>query len=228
MLKLKLQYFGHQMLRTDSMDHWKRPWCWERLKVGGEGDDRGWDGWMASPTQWTWVWVNSGSLLRVYSIYREAWSAAVHGVAKSQTWLSNWTKLNWIEIREKKNQMASAGWGGEKRWNHMNFAVHYKEVATGVILLLLLCSYLVSLSWKWFHLSTDYLIFPHIQLSKAEIFPILRMWRVRQWFASMKEASTPSLKHFTLKKKQKLKWQQHPKETTRTLGNKMVSLESDD
>ena len=40
---------------------WKRPWCWERLKVGGEGDDRGWDGWMASPTQWTWVWVNSGS-----------------------------------------------------------------------------------------------------------------------------------------------------------------------
>ena len=39
----------------------KKPWCWERLKVGGEGDDRGWDGWMASPTQWTWIWVNSGS-----------------------------------------------------------------------------------------------------------------------------------------------------------------------
>ena len=39
----------------------KRPWCWERLKVGGEGDDRGWDGWMASLTQWTRVWVNSGS-----------------------------------------------------------------------------------------------------------------------------------------------------------------------
>jgi len=41
--------------------HWKRPWCWEKLKVRGEGDDRGWDGWMASPTQWSWVWVNSGS-----------------------------------------------------------------------------------------------------------------------------------------------------------------------
>ena len=40
--------------------HWKRPWCWERLKAGGEGDDRGWDGWMASPTQWTWVWASSG------------------------------------------------------------------------------------------------------------------------------------------------------------------------
>ena len=36
--------------------HWKRPWCWERLKAGGEGDDRGWDGWIASPTRWTWVW----------------------------------------------------------------------------------------------------------------------------------------------------------------------------
>jgi len=40
--------------------HWKRGWCWERLKAEGEGDDRGWDGWMASPTQWTWVWANSG------------------------------------------------------------------------------------------------------------------------------------------------------------------------
>ena len=40
---------------------WKKPWCWERLKAGGEGDDREWDGWMASLTQWTWVWVDSGS-----------------------------------------------------------------------------------------------------------------------------------------------------------------------
>ena len=41
--------------------HWKRPWCWERLKAGGEGDDRGWDGWMASLTNWTWIWAGSGS-----------------------------------------------------------------------------------------------------------------------------------------------------------------------
>ena len=40
---------------------WRGPWCWERLKAGGEGDSRGWDDWMASLTQWTWVWVNSGS-----------------------------------------------------------------------------------------------------------------------------------------------------------------------
>ena len=52
MLKLKLQYFGHQM--------W-RPWCWERSKAGGKEEDRGWDGWMASLTRWTWVWVNSRS-----------------------------------------------------------------------------------------------------------------------------------------------------------------------
>ena len=45
----------------EELTHWKRPWCWQRLKAGGEGDDRGWDGWMASPTQWTWVWVNSRS-----------------------------------------------------------------------------------------------------------------------------------------------------------------------
>ena len=45
----------------EELTHWKRPWCWERLKAGGEGDDRGWDGWMASLTQWMWVWVNSRS-----------------------------------------------------------------------------------------------------------------------------------------------------------------------
>ena len=43
----------------EELTHLKRPWCWERMKVGGDGNDRGWDGWMASPTQWTWVWVNS-------------------------------------------------------------------------------------------------------------------------------------------------------------------------
>ena len=45
----------------EELTHWKRPWCWEGLGAGGEGDDRGWDGWMASLTQWTWVWVNSGN-----------------------------------------------------------------------------------------------------------------------------------------------------------------------
>ena len=53
MLKLKLQYFGHLMELT----HWKSPCCWEGLRAGGEGGDRGRDGWMASWTQWTWVWA---------------------------------------------------------------------------------------------------------------------------------------------------------------------------
>ena len=57
MLKLKLQYLATW---CKELTHWKRPWCWERLKAGAEGDDRGWDGWMASLTQWTWVWANSG------------------------------------------------------------------------------------------------------------------------------------------------------------------------
>ena len=69
---------------------WKRPWCWERMKAGGEGDDRKWDGWMASPTWWT---MNL-SKLRELVIDRKAWHAAVHGVAKSQTRLSDWTELN--------------------------------------------------------------------------------------------------------------------------------------
>ena len=57
MLKLKLQYLATW---CKELTHWRRPWCWERLKAGGEGDDREWDGWMASPTQWTWVWASSG------------------------------------------------------------------------------------------------------------------------------------------------------------------------
>ena len=55
-----LCFFKNSSL-TLKLTHWKRPWCWERSKAGGEGDGRGWDGWMASPTRWTWVWASSGS-----------------------------------------------------------------------------------------------------------------------------------------------------------------------
>ena len=50
---------SNQPILKEIKIHWKRPWCWERLRAGGEEGDRGWDGWMASPTQWTWVWANS-------------------------------------------------------------------------------------------------------------------------------------------------------------------------
>ena len=85
MPKLILQCFGHLMQRADSFE---KTWCWERLKVGGEGDDRGWDGWMVSPTQWTWVWVNSRS---------RQWTGRpdVLQYLGSQSWtrLSDWTEL---------------------------------------------------------------------------------------------------------------------------------------
>ena len=72
------------------LTHWERPWCWEGLGAGGEGNDRWWDSWMASPTRWIWVWVNSGS----WRWTREAWRAVIHGVTKSRTQLSDWTELN--------------------------------------------------------------------------------------------------------------------------------------
>ena len=90
MLKLKFQYFGTW---CEELTLLKRPWSWERLQVGGEQDNRGWDGWMASPTCWAWFWVK----LRELVMDMEAWPAAVYVVAKSRTWLSNWTELNWIE-----------------------------------------------------------------------------------------------------------------------------------
>ena len=71
---------------------WKRPWCWERLKAGGEGDDRGWDGWMASCTRWTWVWASS----------RSWWWTGKPGVLQpmgSQSVGQDWvTELNWTEL----------------------------------------------------------------------------------------------------------------------------------
>ena len=58
MLKLKLHTLATW---CKELTRWKRPWCWERLKAGGEGDDKGWDHWMASSTRWRWVWVSSRS-----------------------------------------------------------------------------------------------------------------------------------------------------------------------
>ena len=86
MVKLKLQYFGHLMQRTDSF---KKTLMLGKIEGGGEGDDRGWDGWMASPTQWTWVWKSSGSW----------WWTGKPGVLQSmgsQRVGHNWeTELNW-------------------------------------------------------------------------------------------------------------------------------------
>ena len=60
-LLIKLKEENDKAGLNDRLTHWKRPSFWERLKTGGEGDNRGWDGWVASPTRWTWVWKSSGS-----------------------------------------------------------------------------------------------------------------------------------------------------------------------
>ena len=88
MLKLKLQYLATW---CKELTHLQRPWCWERLKEGREGD-RGWDGWMASPTPWTWVWVNFGSWWWTGrpGVLRFMWSQRV-----GHDWV---TELNWTNV----------------------------------------------------------------------------------------------------------------------------------
>ena len=81
--ELKLQYFGCLMWRANSLE---KTLMLGKMKAGGEGSNSGQDGWMASLTQWTWIWANSWETVTE----REAWHAGVHGVAKSWTWLSNW------------------------------------------------------------------------------------------------------------------------------------------
>ena len=71
---------------------WKDPDAGKDWGLGGEGDDRGWDGWMSSLTQWTWVWVNSRSWWRT----GRPVVLQFMGVTKSQTWLSDWTTLSWV------------------------------------------------------------------------------------------------------------------------------------
>ena len=90
MLKLKVQYFGHL---TRSVDSLEKTLMLGGIGAGGEGDDRGWDGWMASPTRWTWVWVNSGSLWwtgRPGLLWFMGLQRVGHG------WVTdlNWTELN--------------------------------------------------------------------------------------------------------------------------------------
>ena len=75
----------------EELTHWQRSWCLERFKVRGEGDNRGWDGWMVSLPWWTWVWASSGS----WWWSGEPGMLQSMGLAKSQTWLSDWTELNW-------------------------------------------------------------------------------------------------------------------------------------
>ena len=89
----------------EELTHWKRPWCWDGLGAGGQGDGRGWDGWMASLTQWTWDWVNSSSW----------WCTGRPGVLwfmglQSRTRLSDWTELNWRVTWERGKGESQEQW----------------------------------------------------------------------------------------------------------------------
>ena len=83
------------------LTHWKRFWCWEGLRAGGEGDDRRWDGWMASLTRWTWVWVNSGSwwwigrpgMLRFMGLQRVG-----HDWATELNWTDSFSTFTFINM----------------------------------------------------------------------------------------------------------------------------------
>ena len=90
----------------EELTHWKRLWCWEGLGARRRGDDRGWDGWMASLTRWTWVWVNSGRW----------WWTGRPGVlrfmgSQSRTRLSDWT-----ELMQLYNFFSLVYWYGEFHW----------------------------------------------------------------------------------------------------------------
>ena len=108
--------------------HRIRPWCWERLKAGGEGDDRGWDGWMASQTQWTWVWANSG----------RQWRTGKPGVLQSMG-LKSRTRLYRLN-NSSNNKLDNKVWLGKY--------IRPKSLASPV---------LVGESLPWHHLGSPYL-----------------------------------------------------------------------
>ena len=116
MLKLKLQYFGHLMWRTNSLE---KTLILGKLKAGGEGDDREWDGWMASLTRWTWVWGSSGNW----------WWTGKPGILQSMglqswTWLSGWTELNWTLIISLEHPISKYRHTGGLGLQHVTLGSH--------------------------------------------------------------------------------------------------------
>jgi len=144
------------------LTHWKRLWCWEGLGAGGEGDDRGWDGWMASLTRWTWVWVNS----RVLVMDREAWRAAIHGVAKSRTRLSDWSDLKGYQPLER--QPSTEGWTFKLYLILMNINSH-----KGLVVLHWQCSLRLCKQFFFFFLT---LWLPWVFVAVHRISPAAARW----------------------------------------------------
>jgi len=142
------------------LTHWKRHWCWEDLGAGGEGYDRGWDGWMASLTQWTWLWVNSGS-----------W------------W---WTgRLSMLQFMG--SQRVRHDWATELTWTEDFYIQGEKKVMTYKMTILFLCYQNGNKIWKWrilqiklswkqcFHCIIKYESQEAV-LTMREIFSLTIMW----------------------------------------------------
>ena len=109
----------------EELTHWKRPWCRERLKARGEGDDRIWDGWMASSSRWTWVWVDSGS------------------------WL--WTGRPGV-LRFMGSQRVGHDWATELNWtfslNVVFITINFPLRTTFAVFQVVLCCYPFTFSWR--------------------------------------------------------------------------------
>ena len=84
----------------EELSHWKRPWCWERLKAG-EGDDRGWDDWMASSSQWTWVWAKSGRK------WRTGKPGALQSMGSQRVRNTEWLKNNSIHLGRLRSPLST-------------------------------------------------------------------------------------------------------------------------
>ena len=108
----------------EELTHWKRPWCWERSKAGGERDDRGWDGWMASLIRWTWVWADS----------RSWWWTGRPGTLQSmgsQRVGHDWaTELNWTDMETNENDSTTI----PNQWDTVKTILRGKFIVTQVYL----------------------------------------------------------------------------------------------
>ena len=111
--------------RCKELTHLKRPWCWERLRAGGEGDERGWDGWMASPTWWTWVWVDSSSW----------WWTVRPGVLRfmgSKRIRHDWaTELNWTEV--DSNLFQAGSWSSITHAKLLSSLIFFSSSAPSIL-----------------------------------------------------------------------------------------------
>jgi len=125
MLKLKLQYIGCLMWETDSFE---KTLMLGKIEAGGEGDDRGWDGWMASLTQWTWVWVDSGSW---FWTGRPGVLQFMGSLRVGQDWATelNWTEiwLNFFSKSQMWKQFDPFGFllSGYVRWHEISLEIHH-------------------------------------------------------------------------------------------------------